>query len=75
MKRTNKSIPRTLVFGFLVTLVSSGVQAGGTIVKLKTDASGKARVKLPARFDKITNFHLSYQLVVRFNRDRSDRGY
>lgn len=55
--------------------LSKRMKAGGTTIKPKTDAEGKARVKLPARFDKITNPHLSYQLVVRFNMHRSDPNY
>ena len=51
------------------------MKTGGAILKPKTDAAGKARVELPARFNKITDPHLSYQLVARFNVDRSDPDY
>ena len=51
------------------------MKAGGATLRPKTDATGRAHVTLPARFDKITNPHLSYQFVVRFNMDRSDPDY
>ena len=57
------------------TPLAQRMKAGGAILKPKTDIAGKARVELPARFNKITNPHLSYQLVVRFNMDRSDPDY
>ena len=47
----------------------------GTGLRPKTDAAGKAHVALPGRFNKITNPHLSYQLVVRFNMNHSDPDY
>jgi len=48
---------------------------GGTILRPKTDATGKAYVQLPERFEKIADPHLSYQFVVRFNMDREDPDY
>lgn len=51
------------------------MKAGGTLIKVTTDEKGIARVLLPARFDEITNPHLSYQFVVSFNLDCSDPAY
>ena len=51
------------------------MKAGGTILKPRTYAAGKARVELPARFNNITNPLFSYQLIVRFNMDRRDPAY
>ena len=48
------------------------MQTGGTLLRPRTDTTGQAHVQLPDRFNKTTNPHLSYQLVVRFNMDRSD---
>lgn len=57
---------------------------GGTLLKVRTDRAGTARVALP-RFDDrealaartlpYAAIHHSYQLVVGFNRDRSDPDY
>jgi len=57
------------------TPLEKRMKAGGTTLRPRTDATGKAHVKLPARFDKISNPHLSYQLIVRFNMSRSDPDY
>lgn len=51
------------------------MRAGGTVMRPKTDASGQAHVKLPDEFDKITDQHVSYQLVARFNADGADPDY
>ena len=50
------------------------MKAGGKTIVARTDAQGKAAVALP-HLDKVTDVHLSYQLVVRFNTDRSDPDY
>ncbi|MGE3780292.1 MAG: sialidase family protein [Pirellulaceae bacterium] len=52
--------------------IEQRMQAGGTLLKTITDEQGNATVQLPERFDKITNPHLSYQFVVRFNMNRAD---
>jgi hypothetical protein len=57
------------------TPLEQRMRGGGTLVRPTTDASGVARVKLPEKFDAITNPHLSYQLVARFNVDRADGDY
>jgi len=51
------------------------MKAGGMMIRVKTNGNGVATVRLPQRFDEATNPHLSYQLVVRFNADRSDPEY
>lgn len=51
------------------------MKAGGTLVKVQTDKDGIARVRLPERFDAVTNPHLSYQFFARFNRDGGDAEY
>jgi hypothetical protein len=51
------------------------MKAGGMMIRVKTNGNGVATVRLPQRFDEVTNPHLSYQLVVRFNADRSDPEY
>lgn len=48
------------------------MRAGGTLVRMATDADGRAQLQLPERFDQTTDPHLSYQVVARFNADRSD---
>jgi hypothetical protein len=50
------------------------MKAGGTLVKVRTGADGKASVDLP-RLDEIKDLHYSYQLVVRFNMEQTDRDY
>ncbi|MBI85977.1 MAG: hypothetical protein CMJ81_22505 [Planctomycetaceae bacterium] len=57
------------------TSLAERMKAGGTLLHPKTDAKGRAHVRLPDRFDKITNPHLCYQLVVRFNMDGGDLDY
>ncbi|MBP87527.1 MAG: hypothetical protein CMJ64_12515 [Planctomycetaceae bacterium] len=57
------------------TPLAQRMKDGGTILRPKTDVAGKASVELPARFNRISNPHLSYQLVVRFNMNRSDPDY
>ncbi len=44
-------------------------------MKAHTGPDGKAHVVLPQKYDGITNIHLSYQFVVRFNADRADPDY
>ena len=51
------------------------MKLGGTLLKLRTNASGKARLQMPAHLDKTTNQHMAYRLIVRFNMDRSDPDY
>ena len=51
------------------------MEMGGHIIKARTGPDGKAHISLPEKYDTITNIHLSYQLVVRFNADRSDPDY
>ena len=50
------------------------MKMGGKIVTLRTDANGKAELKLP-EFDNITSIHASYQTVIRFNADHRDTRY
>jgi len=50
------------------------MKAGGTLIKVGTGADGKAHVALP-HLDEVTNIHLSYQFIVRFNPDRADPDY
>ena len=50
------------------------MREGGKLVRARTDQEGKARVALP-HLDGIEDVHLSYQLVVRFNMDRTDPDY
>jgi len=50
------------------------MRMGGRLMKLRTDADGKARVLL-RELDEVDNPHLSYQFVARFNADRSDPDY
>ena len=57
--------------GFGGLPIEAQMRAGGTALKVKTDADGAAQVALPA-LDKVTDIHLSYQFVVRFNMDRTD---
>ncbi len=57
------------------TPLKQRMKIGGTLLKIRTGKDGKAHVKLPDRFNKITNQHLSYQLIVRFNMDGSDPLY
>ncbi len=51
------------------------MEMGGDIMKAHTGPDGKAHVVLPQKYDGITNIHLSYQFVVRFNADRADPDY
>jgi hypothetical protein len=51
------------------------MKAGGTMIRAMTNEHGLATVQLPKRFDEATNPHLSYQMVARFNADRSDPAY
>ena len=44
------------------------MKMGGKSVKVRTDAAGKAKLRLP-EYNGITNIHSSYQLLVRFNPD------
>ncbi len=44
-------------------------------MKPKTDEAGIARVELPSKYDEVTNPHLSYRFVVRFNMDRRQPEY
>ncbi|MEX0978252.1 MAG: hypothetical protein WDZ48_05345 [Pirellulales bacterium] len=57
------------------TPLTARMLAGGTILRAKTDANGQARIKLPERFDAISDPHVSYQLVARFNADGADAAY
>lgn len=57
------------------TPLDQRMRAGGTLIKSTTDVDGMAHVQLPERFDEITNPHLSYQLIARFNMNRSDPAY
>ena len=50
------------------------MKAGGHLLKIRTDAAGIAHVALPG-MENVTNPHLSYQLVARFNVDRSNPDY
>ena len=50
------------------------MKAGGRTVRLRADASGKARVTLP-ELDSVEDPHLSYQFVARFNVDHSAGDY
>ncbi|MGZ5566133.1 MAG: alpha-glucuronidase family glycosyl hydrolase [Limisphaerales bacterium] len=50
------------------------MKMGGRIIKLTTDNAGQAKLRLP-EFDRITNIHASYQLVVRFNSDNHYADY
>ena len=50
------------------------MKSGGRIVKVRTGADGKAHVAIP-HLDAIENIHYSYQLLARFNMDRSDPDY
>ena len=61
-------------FDFGGVPVEERMQAGGTILKVTTAADGTAQVALP-ELDKVTNVHLSYQFVVRFNMDRVNPDY
>ena len=45
------------------------MKAGGKSVTVRTGLDGRAEVELP-EYDAITDPHLSYQMVVRFNADR-----
>ena len=51
------------------------METSGTLLKPTTGVSGKARIELPSHLDQITHPHLSYQLVIRFNRERRDPDY
>lgn len=48
------------------------MKSGGTLLKLMTDRDGVALVSLDDK-DNITDIHMSYQFIVRFNADRLDR--
>jgi hypothetical protein len=50
------------------------MKLGGTRVTLQTGADGKAKLDLP-EFDGVADVHASYQLVIRFNADRTDPAY
>jgi hypothetical protein len=50
------------------------MKAGGELMRVRTGAGGLARFDI-ARLDAIRNQHYSYQLVARFNADRSDPDY
>lgn len=60
---------------YSATPLAQRMKAGGTLVRAVTDEKGVSHVQLPAKFDAITDPHLSYQMVVRFNMDRSDPDY
>lgn len=47
------------------------MKEGGHLLKVRTDVAGIAHVALPG-MENVTNPHLSYQVVARFNADRSD---
>jgi len=57
------------------TPLEQRMKAGGTILRPKTDAAGKGHVQPPESLEKVTDPHLSYQFVVRFNMDRRDLDY
>jgi len=50
------------------------MRQGGRLLTACTDANGIAHVSLP-EFDVVEDIHLSYQLVARFNPDRTDPDY
>ena len=50
------------------------MEMGGTLIKLHTDADGKAHMAMP-ELDRVENPHMSYQFVARFNTDRSNVDY
>jgi hypothetical protein len=50
------------------------MKAGGKLIKVRTDALGKASVDLP-HLNAIQEIHYSYQLVVLFNPRRTDADY
>jgi hypothetical protein len=54
--------------------LSERMKAGGVLIKVRTDRDGKASVDLP-HLDAIKEIHYSYQLVVLFNRNRTDPSY
>jgi hypothetical protein len=60
------------------------MKLGGTLLRVRTDAAGRASVALPhlddrqrlaARTLPYATIHHSYQFVVRFNQDRRDLDY
>jgi len=63
------------IVGQFATPLEHRMKAGGTILRPKTDATGKVHVQLAESLEKVTDPHLSYQLVVRFNMDRSVSEY
>ncbi len=50
------------------------MQRGGKLLKARTGPTGRATLTLP-ELDKVRDVHHSYQLVARFNADRSDPDY
>jgi hypothetical protein len=50
------------------------IQAGGTLIKVRTNEDGKARVDL-SHLDAITDPHHSIQFIARYNADYSDPGF
>ena len=59
---------------WVTTPLGRRMEMGGTLIRARTGADGEAHVRLP-ELDQVEEVHVSYQLVARFNNDRSDPDY